>query len=75
MEYMRRFHRHEIGSNQCNSFIAKHVRAPLQNVSSDNNSKHHLVFLEPLLGHYLFCFFNYIGIGVVLSIDGVRFYC
>uniref|UniRef100_A0A0E0AAC9 Uncharacterized protein n=1 Tax=Oryza glumipatula TaxID=40148 RepID=A0A0E0AAC9_9ORYZ len=31
MEYMRRFHRHEIGSNQCNSFIAKHVRAPLQN--------------------------------------------
>nr|BAD46117.1 Bet v I allergen-like [Oryza sativa Japonica Group] len=34
MEYMRRFHRHEIGSNQCNSFIAKHVRAPLQNVWS-----------------------------------------
>uniref|UniRef100_A0A0D9WQT7 Uncharacterized protein n=1 Tax=Leersia perrieri TaxID=77586 RepID=A0A0D9WQT7_9ORYZ len=34
MEYMRRFHRHNQGGNQCTSFVAKHVRAPLQTVWS-----------------------------------------
>uniref|UniRef100_A0A0E0MMG1 Uncharacterized protein n=1 Tax=Oryza punctata TaxID=4537 RepID=A0A0E0MMG1_ORYPU len=34
MEYVRRFHHHEPGSNQCNSFVAKHVRAPLHTVWS-----------------------------------------
>uniref|UniRef100_A0A0E0FCA0 Uncharacterized protein n=1 Tax=Oryza meridionalis TaxID=40149 RepID=A0A0E0FCA0_9ORYZ len=34
MEYVRRFHRLEPGSNQCSSFVAKHIRAPLQTVWS-----------------------------------------
>ncbi|XP_006657015.2 abscisic acid receptor PYL3-like [Oryza brachyantha] len=34
MEYVRRFHRHEPRSNQCTSFVAKHIRAPLQTVWS-----------------------------------------
>ncbi|KAF0932043.1 hypothetical protein E2562_007848 [Oryza meyeriana var. granulata] len=27
------FHRHELGGNQCTSFVAKHVRDPLQTIS------------------------------------------
>ncbi|XP_052160127.1 abscisic acid receptor PYL3-like [Oryza glaberrima] len=34
MEYIRQFHRHEPGSNQCTSFVAKHIKAPLQTVWS-----------------------------------------
>ncbi|KAF7109494.1 hypothetical protein CFC21_109742 [Triticum aestivum] len=34
MEYVRRFHQHEPGANQCTSFIAKHIKAPLQTVWS-----------------------------------------
>uniref|UniRef100_A0A0D9WQT3 Uncharacterized protein n=1 Tax=Leersia perrieri TaxID=77586 RepID=A0A0D9WQT3_9ORYZ len=34
MDYVRRFHCHELGSNQCTSFVAKHIRAPLQTVWS-----------------------------------------
>ncbi|KAF0932042.1 hypothetical protein E2562_007847 [Oryza meyeriana var. granulata] len=34
MEYMQRFHRHEPDGHQCTSFVAKHVRAPLQTVWS-----------------------------------------
>uniref|UniRef100_A0A0E0E2G4 Uncharacterized protein n=1 Tax=Oryza meridionalis TaxID=40149 RepID=A0A0E0E2G4_9ORYZ len=51
MEYMRRFHRHEIGSNQCNSFIGKHVRAPLQNILSLRVSmpKYHLLRIVHML--------------------------
>ena len=30
MEYIRQFHRHEPSSNQCTSFVAKHINAPLQ---------------------------------------------
>jgi hypothetical protein len=37
MEYIRQFHRHEPSSNQCTSFVAKHIKAPLQTVSRDNN--------------------------------------
>ncbi|KAF7102283.1 hypothetical protein CFC21_103440 [Triticum aestivum] len=34
MEYVRQFHQHEPGANQCTSFIAKHIKAPLQTVWS-----------------------------------------
>uniref|UniRef100_A0A0E0PYM9 Uncharacterized protein n=1 Tax=Oryza rufipogon TaxID=4529 RepID=A0A0E0PYM9_ORYRU len=34
MEYIRQFHRHEPSSNQCTSFVAKHIKAPLQTVWS-----------------------------------------
>uniref|UniRef100_A0A0E0LC74 Uncharacterized protein n=1 Tax=Oryza punctata TaxID=4537 RepID=A0A0E0LC74_ORYPU len=34
MEYVQQFHNHEPSSNQCNSFVAKHIREPLQTVWS-----------------------------------------